>query len=406
MPRGKRDRDTARLRLASARRRVHAFLNEISSLENSEFAYSDARYALREIKRRFLELLDRTRLPDSTSLGTINGVCLDISRDIEEYTAILGFLLRSTNVRNAFELHSPLSSLVHKVAGDGTKLVISSEWDFVPFTYPMNLAVLSDVVLVGGPATESSNAFLTPLAGHEIGHSAWRSKDIAALLSKALASEISTALRAAPTVRARIRRAIGPGYDGALMEFAGPQLEEIFCDAFGLFVFAEAYAYAYQYVMMPGGLERSLTYPSDEDRIRYIQEAAQWYGVSLPDSLFLRWRPSKPLGGLEGDIISIADVAVRAVAPLAWEHAARILTDAKIGLPTSKHVERIHSCFMRNVPDDRGGTLAEIVSAGWRRVRELGGMATRHELGSLATLNEIMLKSVEVAEYRERTRLC
>lgn len=402
MQSGARGQDTAKLRLASARRRVHAFLGEIRTLEGSEFPHADARDALREIKKRFLELLERTRLPPSALLRTVDGVCLEISRDIEEYTAILGFLLRSTNVRNAFELHSPLKAMICRIVGDDKKLVISSEWDFVPFTYPMSLALLPDFVLVGGPATESANAFLTPLAGHEIGHSAWRFHSVGSRLRKHLASELTKALRASPSTRGRLRRTLGPGYDSALMELALPQLEEVFCDAFGLFIFADSYAHAFEYVMMPGGLERSLTYPADEDRIRYIREAASWFDLPLAAEFFANWRPSKPLGGLEQDMLAIVDTVVGSMAQQAFEEASTILTDANIRLPEAASIKRIYGSFQRDIPDALGGSLPEIVSAGWRRLGELGGLSTRQELARLATLNEVMLKSVEVSEFLAR----
>jgi hypothetical protein len=90
---------------------------------------------------------------------------------------LAGFLVRSTNVRNAFELYRPLLRLARDlleptVTPDQrrTRLVLSSEWEYSPLSYS-ELPDLPGVVLIGLPAPESSNPLLVPLAGHELGHS-------------------------------------------------------------------------------------------------------------------------------------------------------------------------------------------------------------------------------------------
>src|SRR3546814_8743121 len=72
----------------------------------------------------------------------------------------------------------PIKRLVETAVSPDARLIMSSEWKFVPFTYPMTLDWLPGFALVGGPAPESDNVLIVPLAGHEIGHSAWRSKQL------------------------------------------------------------------------------------------------------------------------------------------------------------------------------------------------------------------------------------
>lgn len=66
-----------------------------------------------------------------------------ISEYITENMNILGMILRSTNVRNPFELYFPFKRLAKTLLDGNVKLLMSSEWDFVPFTYPMNVEILS-----------------------------------------------------------------------------------------------------------------------------------------------------------------------------------------------------------------------------------------------------------------------
>ena len=93
--------------------------------------------------------------------------------DLAQYTPILGFILRSTNIRNAFEARGPLVRLAQKLLSKNTKLIVSSEWQYSPFVHPP-IQDLKNFVLIGLPAPESSNPLIIPLAGHELGHAVLR----------------------------------------------------------------------------------------------------------------------------------------------------------------------------------------------------------------------------------------
>src|SRR3546814_13427221 len=68
---------------------------------------------------------------------------------------------------NAFEMHFPLKRLVETAVSPDARLIMSSEWKFAPFTYPMTLDWLPGFALVGGPAPESDNVLIVPLARSE-----------------------------------------------------------------------------------------------------------------------------------------------------------------------------------------------------------------------------------------------
>src|SRR5207247_1253486 len=82
--------------------------------------------------------------------------------DLFTYLPFLGFILRSTNVRNAFEFLGPFRRLAGEVLEPQvtpdkreTKLLFSSEWDYTPFTY-FSVPQLRRYVLIGLPAPESA----------------------------------------------------------------------------------------------------------------------------------------------------------------------------------------------------------------------------------------------------------
>lgn len=150
--------------------RLKGVLEEIGRLKESEFPYQHSQDALDRIEKLFIS--HKTRLeslaPDKKP-AIVQQFCSAALTDLFKYLSFLGFILRSTNVRNAFEVYGPLLRLSRKVLGLDTKQILSSEWEYSPFTY-RPIAELPGFVLIGFPAPESSNPLLIPLAGHELGH--------------------------------------------------------------------------------------------------------------------------------------------------------------------------------------------------------------------------------------------
>lgn len=400
---------TKTLRLASARRRVRAFLDQIASLEASDFPHVDGREALTLLKEEFrIRQLSLDRIPDSVSDAVVDQVCTDTSVFLSLYTDVLGFILRSTNVRNAFEVHFPLKRLIGRTLGAGTKLIMSSEWNFVPFTWPMNLPLLSEFVLVGGPAPESGNVLIIPLAGHEIGHSAWRQSAIAPKVRDRLLEAIDVAMEFNAEIRDRVLHDLDRvGHDvswlkHACFESAIKQLEETFCDMFALYVFGPAFAFAFEYFLAPGSTFRSVTYPSSRGRVDYLLNGIETLGLKVEAGLYASWQDSAPRAGMPGDILIFADEAVSKVFPIVRDLAFETLRISNVPMCNTETIRRVRDALERGVPDGLGATLAEIVTAGWLHLRSKGGLSRDSEQDELVTLNELMLKSVEVSEFRLR----
>ena len=395
------------LRLASARRRVRAFVDQIAELEASDFPHRDGLDALGEIRKELEYYLINmlTGVPATLSDQVVDGICSEISYTVSRYTEVLGFILRSTNVRNAFEVQYPLKRLVAQVISPDAHLIMSSEWNYVPFTYPMTLDLLPNFVLVGAPAPESGNVLLFPLAGHEIGHSAWRAQDLETLLQTEVSRAVARAIDADAAARDRVMTRTGEGLDGlqnVVLGTALKQLEEIFCDLFGLYVFGASYLHAYEYFIAPGGGKRSPLYPGSTERIGYLIAGAKALKVDVEPTLFGRWRSSTPRKGVDPDTLMFADAAVDEVFPDLMKRTFEILRDRQVEIPRTSMVDQVMAAFAKRVPFDGDATFPEIVTAGWRYLRVRGGLSGADDQPEYEMLGELMLKSIEVAEFCAR----
>src|SRR5438876_11170748 len=129
--------------LSYTQQRLRSFVAEIDRLSESDFPYAHSNSALLELKQYFSDQLTVLgSLDPNSDPGVVRQHCALILGDFFAYLPLLGFILRSTNVRNAFETFRPLLRLARQVlepdtveANRSTKLLISSEWDYSPLTY-------------------------------------------------------------------------------------------------------------------------------------------------------------------------------------------------------------------------------------------------------------------------------
>jgi len=396
------------LRLSSARRRIDAFLDQIDGLATSSFPHDDAKIALETIRLQFVALRTRLNMPPGAAEALIDQTCLHVADQVSDYTEVLGFILRSTNVRNAFELHFALKKLIARTLGPDVKLLISSEWAFVPFTYPMSIEMLPDFVLIGSPAPESGNVLIAPLAGHEIGHSAWRKYELFNEYSAIVAQTVAEELAQHPKIEEALLHqeqldALGAGIvRDRCGKHAIHQLEEVFCDLFGLYLFGASYLFAYDFLLAPGGYDRNLGYPSDARRMEILWEAAAQIGIHADDAVTRRWNVANCRADAR-NTASIVDAVTDQIVPKIRDDLFRRLSDLDVRLPDDETISSVLSAFQRGEPHARSASLAEIISAGWRFLRSNDGMAAEGQRKQYKVLGDLMLKSIEVAEYLERS---
>ncbi len=102
--------------LGYARGRMRAVLEQIDQLHEAEFPYPHSQNVLNIIKERLAEIAARLGTLDAKSNPlVVKKECGIALRALFRYVPLLGFILRSTNVRNAFEVFGPLLRIAQAV---------------------------------------------------------------------------------------------------------------------------------------------------------------------------------------------------------------------------------------------------------------------------------------------------
>jgi len=410
--------------LQYAKQRVRAFLAEVVGLLDAEFPYKDSSDALQILQALFERKLARLEaLNAGNDPAVIHQECSLALRSLFLYLPLLGFILRSTNVRNAFELFRPFLRLATQVLEPGqplaertTRLLLSSEWEYSPFTY-QSIPDLPGFVLIGIPAPESANPLLLPLAGHELGHTVWEAKNLAAKIK----GEMTAAILQALTTRfdefkdhARLPLSASDEIVTNLfalselqdiLQSALRQVEETFCDLLGLRLFGEAYLHAFAYLLAPGSGGRTPWYPSLTDRVGYLLTAAGEWRLSCPDDYKTLFDAEALSGFTAYDEFKaqVADESLSAVSDLLIEEAALTATSAGLAMGTRAEVARIQKRFHLGVPAETCASIADIVNAAWLVSEDptlwadVPTMSERRE----QVLKELVLKNLEVFEFEQ-----
>lgn len=332
--------------------------------------------------------------------------------------------MRSTSVRNAFELHGPFLRIVKKILGEGSKLIISSEWDYSPFTfiYPEEYK-LTNTVMIGVPASESGNILSVPLAGHELGHNVWRHLDLKKKFGPLIKQEIKSQIRDNFWQEFNSFASLGKPED--LDDLVGQQewvlawkwslrqCEELFCDFVGIAVFRESFLHSFSYLLAPGLTQSRLEqYPSDKDRAEYQVKAAALMNVAAPNDYVSSFEESLPPGDPHVKLLlKVADASTRNMITRLAEEAEEIVSSAGINPPTPEELEMIYKCYSLGVPPQDTSGLPALVISAWNFY--LSGMASwksnypgAFDQGGtpLIMLSDLAFKSIEVFEIDSRQK--
>lgn len=407
--------------LRSVRAQVEAVLAEIERLKGSEFPYLHSEEALNELYDLFSNHLSNLSY-ESKDQPTVDLACNAAFASVRDSLDILGFILRSTNVRNAFEVYGPLLRLARKILGSETKLLISSEWYFSPFTY-IGYQALPGFVLIGLPATESSNPFLVPLAGHELGHSVWNEFHYGARIRQSIEDKILDEINK----RWSEYSAIHPEYMDKQSDlnadfwmqqtwkpawaWAMRQSEELFCDFIGLRIFGEAYLYAFAYLLAPWKKgERQCDYPNMLARANALAEAAKAYGLKPPEDYIRMFQDLDEPQEVQKQtrfLLSIADSARKEVCNDLASKANEVVTTHGIPHRNVDEVNRCNKAFNLMVPVQHTSQsiegLANILNAAWKAWETSDFFGVReYDERKQANLKELVLKSIEVFEIESK----
>jgi len=342
---------------------------------------------------------------------------------------LLGFILRSTNTRNAFEVYAPLLRLSKNIVNIDTKLIVSSEWSYSPFTY-ISYETLSGFVLIGFPATESSNPFLIPLAGHEIGHTIWTEKNLKKifddLLTKSIVCEIGKNWKEYAAIFPGERESdlgmeLFPAKWKEAHIWSMRQVEEVFCDMIGLRLFGFAYLYAFAYLLGPlTNTQRSVKYPAIRDRALILIEAANKWGIRIPED-YIDFFPEKNKtnglgrkGDSDGDeemdrrvayLLRLADSARRSIVREIFAPAESEVSDDFVVDVDGSGVIDVMKCFQIMVPPLKCEGIGIILNAAWRGLLEKDFFKNKnYNSNKKEYLSELILKSMEILEIEERLK--
>lgn len=412
-----------------ARHRINSALDEVHHLQQGEFPYDESKAALLKLAELFES--DIQRLGKCNPHGdpaVIQRVCSDSLDNLFRYLPILGFILRSTNVRNAFEVYGPLRRLIRQILGFYAKpgqlqaqLVLSSEWEYSPYTYPTDIIPdLPDFVFIGLPAQESSNPLLLPIAGHEIGHSLWSCLRLDSSYSPEVEREIPQAFtrrksefNQAFPLHAKSKE--DPGTSVLVADsrdkakvWTLDQAQESYCDFIALRIFGISYLYAFRYLLAPGAGARHTSYPNMEQRARHLAVAAAQYGINLTDygqpyEADFQDQPLPSLSDADTFILSVADEVHEHIIQRLIQQANDDIAQVGINVPSPKNALSISQKFLRIIPADKCQSLADLLNGGWLAYMNDNRWATTPEIHKdrNAILFDLILKSVEVFEIEQ-----
>ena len=407
--------------LEFSKRRIEAFLSQIRQLKRNEFPYDHVLDALAAVETRFQDhLAELNSVTSANDVHVVNQLCSATVAELDGFLPLLGFFARSVDVRNAFEVYAPLLRMARAFLGTDVKLVLSSEWNFSPYTFQYGaFPSLQQFVMIGLPAPESANALLLPLAGHELGHSVWRHLNLSIALANGVQTRTGQQLldRWPEWQKAHPGAQITSGTPdlftlqslGRAQHWALGQLQESFCDYFGLALFGKSYLLAFAYLLAPGGFARSYIYPPLSRRVKSLEQVALARNIDVPAG-FSDWfvdDTKSPKSGTEDQfLLSLADDASMQADPEVSAAVASAIATAGVTLPDDSEQARIARQLRMLVPASGTRSLADTLNAGW----EISGDAKFCPAGDPLHLNreflliELLLKTIEVFEIETRLR--
>jgi hypothetical protein len=409
--------------LEYTKERVRAFLGETDRLAEAEFPYWHSRAVIDQLHVLFQTKLTRLNAFAATSHPSVVAQeCRITLIALYQYLPLLGFVLRSTNIRNAFEVFGPFLRMAGDILEPGvdranrkTKLLLSSEWWYSPLTY-RPISDLPNFIFIGLPAPESSNPLLLPLAGHELGHSVWAHYKLAQSFIAKVEDQVVKAIQAR---FADYQKLFGTGIKpGDLTtnlfaretwrlaaEWCLSQAEESFCDFIGVRIFGASYLHAFAYLLAPSFGTRAIEYPGIETRVQNLVNAASKFGVShSPSFPNLFDRDALPtLSDADTFRLEIADEALAQLIDELLVEADGRVTNAAIGISADAEVSNVLKRIRQVVPAEGCKTIADILNGAWLAWEDpdlwtqFPGIADR----KLSVLKELVLKNLEIFEIEQ-----
>ena len=397
--------------------RIRTVLETIQQLKASEFPYGDSLDALCRVDRLFKNTL---KLLSATDVNPeyLRQLCSISLRQLFIYLPKLGFILRSTNVRNAFEIFWPLRNIAKIILGPEIKLILSSEWTYSPKIYH-EIKALPGFVLIGLPASESSNPLLIPLCGHELGHAVWaRSKgELENIINNIFYEKAPEYIKKNWDKYSQFFPSIDKPEQLSTNIFASTtlwktvlllfkQAEECFCDFIGLKIYGTSFLHAFAYLCAPClSSPRPTTYPKLVKRVNYLVKAAKKYQFKVPkcyENMFKN-RTEPQLASMDKLRLSISDYMLDKIVDDMIAKAEDIISKTNISRPSDEGSKKIYKRFKLVVPAQNCKSLSEILNAAWQAYgnpdlwKEIPNVVEHKD----QILKDLVLKNIEIFEVEQ-----
>jgi hypothetical protein len=404
--------------LRYSKQKIEAALQLLSEFKAPKFPHTDSTQAV-EVLSRILRLTN-SQFNSSSSAMLAHQTEMEATALIDDILGLLGIISNSANVRNSFEIHGPILDLAKRLLDDNTaKLIISFEWNYIPFTYPQNHPSLPTFVIIGLPASEASNALVLPVTGHELGHSLWRrdkcqdhfEPEINQAIIQAIKGPLSSEYN-------RIFRNFGIAANDCdeyenlwtwerSADFCFRQVEEMFSDFVGLSLFGTSYLDSFEYLLSPAlSTERDPEYPADATRAQYLEDHAGIVGVKVTSSYKGTFaQQDSPFHAKRNQHFQmmLADTARNTLVTSVADHVAQLCGNRGVQPPDNKETKKILRNFVMEVPAEGTTGLGPILNAGWQAFKDRHFMTGYSDADKMKMINELILKSIEIYEVERMT---
>ena len=407
-----------------AKNKLNSTLQLVTRLKDNDYPHDHVADVLDHFQAHLQERVDAVEdLDPALHVSVVNARCIEALASVAEVFPILGYLNRSTNVNNPFELHGPFFRLFKKALGENAKLIIFPEWEYSPFTYevPDELHP-QNIVLIGVPASESENGLVIPLAGHELGHCIWSKSEYQEKYNAKLQDKVPEFIideKWKEFSEEFDLSAKNDLYDDmfgsecwtSIWEWACAQCEELFCDFVGLLMFRESYLHAFAYFVSPGlSGNRSSLYPELLDRVNALEIVACKYGIDVPDGYANQFENFSPTtDSMKRLMLEVSDGVTQSEILCLAQDANEFIQSTGIDAYSAEEVDRLVENFSLGVPAIKNPIgLSTIVNAAWKFSNdEISSwdktypMLKDDPIRKKRMLSDLIFKSIEVLETYE-----
>lgn len=379
--------------------RIDAFIKQIQLIKELDFPYSDSSDALDIISEHIItqrEGVKNSVLKDDA----MQSRCARATSQLFEFHRFLGYITKSTDPINSFEIYFSFQRLAETILGNNTRLIISSEWEYyspVNFTIPPELI---NFVFIGLPVSEAENSLIVPLSGHELGHSIWNTfnfKDnYRLILQKSLQESNSKSFEDSEI--------------SMILEISLIKCEEFFCDFVGIGLFGESYLYAFAYLIAPK-ISNKLTpsHPNATNRAIAMTKAVKEYGYEVPSNFEKLFKTQlNPFKTKFEKCLEESERLSFNLTKFIIADVNKLLLDKSVLYAKSTDYDRFESCLLDMVPISTAISLADITNAAWDvyfKEDKWKDLKNLNEEEKVVFLNELTIKSFEILEIKQRLQL-